>query len=224
MCLTATCSPGATTSSETPLRPTSGSFFPSTQWHLEGPDTQQQKEHDKETPGYGLKKVNGQHATSSLGGENQVREGRAEAPARGACPSVPHAGPWSASLAASHHIGFLEPQKRGKLSPWLGPEKTHGHFVRRQTEQFNGGRGSGEGVRRPTRSVKRKASQSSGLCCFLLGVGFSENVHFKEPLRCFSEELRTQLAAGSERTPAPTQLLQPPKPWTDLQGSAGRGR
>lgn len=49
----------------------------------------------------------------------------------------------------------------------------------------------------------------------MLGVGFSENVHFKEPLRCFSEELRTQLAAGSERTPAPTQLLQPPKPWTD---------
>lgn len=24
--------------------------------------------------------------------------------------------------------------------------------------------------------------------------------------------------------PTPTQLLQPPKPWTDLQGSAGRGR
>lgn len=82
VCLTATCPPGPTTSSETPPRPTSGSFFPSTQWHLEGPDTQRQKEHDKETPGYGLKKVTGQHATSSLGGENQVREGRAEAPAR----------------------------------------------------------------------------------------------------------------------------------------------
>lgn len=33
-----------------------------------------------------------------------------------------------------------------------------------------------------------------------------------------------QLAPGSEGTPTPTQLLQPPKPWTDLQGSAGGGR
>lgn len=32
-----------------------------------------------------------------------------------------------------------------------------------------------------------------------------------------------QLATGTERTRTPAQLLQPPKPWTDLQGSAGRG-
>lgn len=42
------------------------SLHPITTPGLEGPDTQQQREHEKETPSHGLKKVAGRRSTSSL--------------------------------------------------------------------------------------------------------------------------------------------------------------
>lgn len=42
------------------------SLHPITKPGLEGPDTQQQREHEKETPSHGLKKVAGRRSTSSL--------------------------------------------------------------------------------------------------------------------------------------------------------------
>lgn len=52
---------------------------------------------------------------------------------------------------------------------------------------------------------------------------FNESIQFRGLLQSFLREgeLRTHRSQGWKGVPTPTQLLQPPKPWTDLQGSAG---